>query len=240
MQTVLRLIYPSQCLTCSEMVEEDLSLCGSCWRDTVFIRGLCCQSCGVPLPGAPGEDDSTALRCDDCMRIARPWTRGAAAMLYTGNARKLVMAFKHGDRTELAKPAAKWMLAAMPDIAPDTLVVPVPLHWRRFLKRRFNQAALLARQISRTADLPYLPDALIRQRATKPLDGHTRDARFEALSGAIRANPKRATQLDGKRILLVDDVMTTGATLATCTEACMAAGADHVDVLTLARVPKAV
>ncbi len=219
------------------MVEEDLSLCGSCWRDTVFIRGLRCRSCGVPLPG---EDDGTDLRCDDCMRIARPWSRGAAALLYSGNGRRLVMAFKHGDRTELAKPAAKWMLAAMPDILPSTLVIPVPLHWRRFLKRRFNQAAVLARHIAREADLPYLPDALLRHRATKPLDGHRREARFKALEGAIKANPKHAVRLDGQRVLLIDDVLTTGATLATCTEVCMAAGADHVDVLTLARVAKAV
>jgi predicted amidophosphoribosyltransferase len=148
------------------------------------------------------------------------------------------MGLKHGDRTELAKPAAQWMSAVMPEQPSDTLVVPTPLHWMRFLKRRYNQAALLAREVARINGLDYLPDALVRLRRTKPLDGHTRQARFEALQGAIKANSKHQSTLAGRRVLLVDDVMTSGATLAACTEACMGAGADHVDVLTLARVAK--
>ena len=235
MQTALRLIYPAQCLTCSEMVEADFALCGSCWGKTHFIRELTCCRCGVPLQGDPGDDEAT---CDDCIAIARPWSRGAAALLYKGNGRKLVMALKHGDRTELARPAAAWMQSVMPEQPADVLVVPAPLHWMRFLKRRYNQAALLARELALLAGLDYRPDALIRPSRTKPLDGHTREARFKALQNAIQPNPKHASRLEGRHILLVDDVMTSGATLASCTEACMQAGADHVDVLTLARVAK--
>ncbi len=235
MQTVLRIIYPSQCLTCGEMVEEDFALCGPCWRDTAFINGLTCDTCGVQLPG---DDDGTQAQCDDCIRVARPWSRGAAAFMYRDNGRKLVLGLKHGDRAELAVPAAKWMCAVMPKLDPDTLVVPVPLHWMRFLKRRYNQAALLAKEVARLSDLTYLPDALHRTKSTKPLDGHSRDARFAMLDAAINANPKRAAQLEGRRVLLVDDVMTSGATLAAATEACRAAGADHIDVLVLARVAK--
>lgn len=235
MQTALRLIYPAQCLTCSEMVEADFALCGGCWGNTHFIRGLTCKSCGVPLPGDKTEDDAS---CDDCIATARPWSRGASALIYKGNGRKLVMALKHGDRTELARPAAHWMTAVMPDQPDHALVVPTPLHWMRFLKRRYNQAALLAREIARLTELDYLPDALVRPRRTKPLDGHTRVARFEAMQGAIEPNPKHLSKLAGRHILLIDDVMTSGATLASCTEACVAAGANHVDVLTLARVAK--
>lgn len=235
MQTILRLIYPSQCLTCSEMVEEDFALCPACWGRTAFIQGLTCCECGVPLMG---DDDTADAHCDDCLRIARPWSRGFAAMLYRDNARKLVLGLKHGDRTDLAKPAAGWMAKRLPSLPTDTLVVPVPLHWLRFLKRRYNQAALLAQHVSQQAGLDYLPDGLIRLRATKPLDGVSRDSRFATLESAIASHPKRRNLLQGKRVLLVDDVMTSGATLAAATEACRQAGAVHIDVLVLARVAK--
>lgn len=235
MQTLLKMIYPSQCLTCAEMVVEDFALCGSCWRETAFISGLTCQSCGVPLPG---EEDGTSIQCDDCLRIARPWSQGASALMYRDNARKLVLALKHGDRTDLAKPAARWMVDVMPEQTVGAIVMPVPLHWLRFLKRRYNQAALLAKEVASLTGLNYLPDGLMRTKPTKPLDGHTRDARFGVMDGAITPNPKRVADLAGKQILLIDDVMTSGATLAAATEACFAAGADHVDVLTLARVAK--
>ncbi|MEM7470677.1 MAG: ComF family protein [Pseudomonadota bacterium] len=235
MQTVLKLLYPSQCLTCGELVEEDGALCGGCWRDASFIRGTRCSQCGVPLPG---EDEASYIRCDDCIRITRPWQRGAAALMYRGTGRRLVMALKYGDRTDLAASGASWMLAALGEVTPDTIVVPVPLQWRRFLKRRYNQAALLASEVAKKAKLDYIPDGLHRVRPTKPLDGHTREARFTVLQDAIDANPKQAARLSGKPVLLVDDVMTSGATLAACADACLRAGADHVDVLVLARVAK--
>ncbi len=235
MQTLMRMIYPSQCLTCAELVVDDFALCGTCWRDTSFIKGLTCKSCGVPLPG---DDDGTLVQCDDCLRVARPWTRGASAVMYRGNGRKVALALKHGDRTDLAKPAARWMVDVMPEQTANTIVVPIPLHWLRFLKRRYNQAALLAKEVTKLTGLDYVPDALLRTRSTKPLDGHTRDARFAALENAICPNPKRFSSLNNRPVLLIDDVMTSGATLAAATEACLAAGADHVDVLTLARVAK--
>ncbi|MEM9582278.1 MAG: ComF family protein [Pseudomonadota bacterium] len=235
MQTLMRMIYPSQCLTCGELVVEDFSLCGKCWGKTSFITGLTCASCGVPLIG---DDAEGAVQCDDCIRTARPWSCGASALLYRGNGRKIVLALKHGDRTDLAGPAAQWMVAIMPVQTPGTVVVPVPLHWLRFLKRRYNQAALLGKHVAQLSGLEFLPDALVRTRSTKPLDGHSREARFKSLQDAISPHPKRGSQLEGRRVLLIDDVMTSGATLAAATEACLDAGADHVDVLTLARVAK--
>lgn len=235
LQSALKLVYPSQCLTCGIAVEEDLSLCGTCWREAYFIHGLTCRSCGVPLPGDDlGED----IQCDDCITTARPWYRGKAALMYRGKGREVVLRLKHGDRTDLARPAGQWMARVAPNLDPNTVVVPVPLHWLRFLKRRYNQAALLAQVVASELNLAYLPDALHRPRATESLDGKNRNERFSTLDGMIVPHSKRGKTLNGRPVLLIDDVMTSGATLATCTEACFAAGAKQVDVLVLARVAK--
>lgn len=236
-QSLIGAVYPPQCIMCDARTAEDFSLCGSCWRDTPFIEGLVCDTCGCPLPGE--GDDSSGLLCDDCLKIARPWERGRAALEYRDLGRKVVLALKHGDRTELARAAAPWLRrAAGPIWRDDAVLVPVPLHWSRLFRRRFNQAALLAQRLGMLTGADYLPDALIRTRKTKPLEGHNREARFQALSGAIAPHLKHGARLSGRRVILVDDVMTSGATFAAATEACHAAGATGVFTLALARVVK--
>jgi ComF family protein len=173
------------------------------------------------------------------MTIARPWSRGRATFLYRDTARKLVLALKHGDRLDIAKPAAIWMAqAARPMLLPDMLVAPVPLHWMRLLKRRYNQSALLSAIVARETGLAYSPDLLTRNRRTPSLDGASRDTRFATLHAAISVTPGRRHRIIGRNVLIVDDVMTSGATLAACAEACLTAGAAQVFVLTLARVAK--
>ncbi|MGB8623975.1 MAG: phosphoribosyltransferase family protein, partial [Paracoccaceae bacterium] len=180
------------------------------------------------------------VRCDDCLTLDRPWTRGRAALLYKDNARRLVLALKHGDRAELARPAASWMArAAAPILQPGMVAAPVPLHRLRLFRRRFNQAALLAHGIARETGLELCPDLLLRRRVTEVQDGKGVEARFVNMSGAITAHPRRQARLAGRHVLLVDDVMTSGATLAAATEACLEAGAAAVSVLVLARVAKA-
>ena len=234
-QTALSLIFPTQCVCCSAFVDGEGGLCHGCWGDTPFIQGTICDSCGVPLPG---ETDHETLICDDCLHLVRPWDKGRAALSYAGKGRELVMAFKHGDRTEIAVPAARWMSGVFEPLANGHLVVPVPLHWTRFLKRRYNQSAVLAKSVARTLDLTFAPGALLRSRPTKSLDHEPLANRFDLLDGAIAPHPRYGERMEGEKVLLVDDVMTSGATLAAATEACYAAGADHVDVLTLARVLK--
>lgn len=236
MQSLLRALYPAQCMACSAVVDSENSLCGACWRDTPFITGLVCDSCGVPLPG---EATSARELCDDCLTIARPWARGRAALLYEQNARRLVLALKHGDRTELAPGAASWMCRAGADaLAEATLVAPIPLHWSRMIKRRFNQASELAHWVAKQSGLPHMPDLLQRTRWTNSQDGRNREARFENMAKAITVHPRRLHHAEGARICLIDDVMTSGATFASASEACLAAGAKAVTVLTLARVHK--
>ncbi len=173
------------------------------------------------------------------MITPRPWVKGRAALLYKDNARRMVLALKHGDRQELAEPAALWM-AQVIDAFPlkDMIVAPVPLHWMRMLKRRYNQSALLAQALARHVGLPMCPDLLQRQRRTQSMDGLTKEVRFTSVKGAIRAHPRRRHRLAGRPVLLVDDVLTSGATLSAATDACLAAGSGPVYVVTLARVAK--
>jgi ComF family protein len=236
MQAALHVLYPPQCISCAAPVTSDFGLCGDCWRETPFIAGLVCDQCGLPLPGT--EPGGQAL-CDDCLTVARPWVRGRAALMYRDNGRSLVLALKHGDRMDLARPAAGWLArAGQPILRPGQLAVPVPLHWTRLFRRKYNQAALLSKALAGAAGLDHCPDALVRLRGTGTQDGRTRDGRFANLTGAFRVPPRRQALVAGRDILLVDDVMTSGATFAAATEALHAAGARRVDVLSLARVAK--
>lgn len=236
LQAALHLLYPPQCISCGALVTSDFGLCGDCWRETPFIAGLVCDRCGVPLPG--GDPQETAV-CDDCMTIARPWGQGRSALVYRDNARSLVLALKHGDRMDLARPAAGWLLqATRPMLRPGMLVVPVPLHWVRLLRRKYNQAALLSKVLAGLAGLEHCPDALFRRRTTGTQEGRTRDGRFANMADAFGVPKSRSGLVEDREILLVDDVMTSGATFAAATEALFAAGARSVDVVALARVAK--
>lgn len=235
MQTLVQLVYPPRCLSCGGLVETDFGLCTGCWKETPFIAGLACDLCGVPLPG---QSDGVE-HCDDCMTVQRPWVQGRAALVYKDRARRMVLALKHGDRQDIAKPAARWMARQTRAVLRENMVaVPVPLHLHRMLARRYNQSALLAEHLAEALEIDWCADALHRHEATPSLDGKGRNERFETLQGTIRASEWRTRMIEGRPVLLVDDVMTSGATLAACAEACLAAGATEVCVSVLARVAK--
>lgn len=235
MQSVLRVLYPPQCISCGEIVDEPGALCGPCWQATPFLGQAVCDCCGAPMVGQVAEGDI----CDQCMTIARPWARGRAALAYRDNGRRLVLALKHADRLDLVRPAARWMArAGAPLLREGMLAVPVPAHRWRLLRRRYNQAALLAQELARVAPVTYVPDALVRSRRTRVQDGMGQEARFQNLSGSISPHPRHGARLDGAGVVLIDDVMTSGATLAAAAEAALAAGAREVCVLVLARVAR--
>ena len=235
-QTALSIVYPSQCLGCGTAVAGEVGLCGPCWRETPFVGGAICEGCGVPLPGSMPERN---IWCDSCISTPQPWARARAALLYEGMARKLVLALKHGDRHEIAMPAGVWMARAGVDLwEPHTLLLPVPLHWTRLFRRRANQAALLTKSVARQTGLDWGPDVLERPNRTPNLDGKSREDRFNILRGAISVAPRRRHRIAGRPVVLIDDVMTSGATFAAATQVCLAAGASSVSVLALARVVK--
>lgn len=233
---MLETLYPTRCVACGEETAESQMLCATCWPDVHFISGLVCDACGVPLQGDARPESQF---CESCFKSPPAWGKGRAVALYQGSVRRMVLALKHADRLDIAIPMASWMSGAVRGLTePDSIVTAVPLHRRRFFLRRYNQAVLLGNRLAKNENLQFVPDILIRVKPTLMQKGMTRQQRFENLRGAIAINPRQSAKIQGKPVLIVDDVMTTGATLSACAEACLAGGAKTVNVIVLARVAR--
>lgn len=241
MKGALRLVFPPQCLSCGTPVTEEGGLCALCWREADFIHGTCCTCCGAPLPDS-GDADTEAgdlLSCDECLITPRPWQSGRAALVYRGTGRKLALMLKHGDRLDLAPALGGWLArTAEPLVQPGMVVVPVPVPLRRLLRRKYNQAEILARPVARAYGLDFLPGALRRLRHTPMQDHRSVTDRYANQKDAITAPTRIAQRLQGRPVLLVDDVMASGATLCAAATALNAAGAGPLSILVLARAVK--
>jgi ComF family protein len=244
---LLDLLLPPRCLKCGTQVEQQGALCPGCWKDLTFLSAPLCARCGYPFEFEPFEFEPVEFEkahdslCAQCIRRPPAFGRARAVFRYDDASRGLVLSFKHRDRTDAASAFGAWLArAGAPLLADADLIMPVPLHWLRLFRRRYNQAALLAGALSRASGRPAVYDALIRSRPTPSQGGLGREARRRNVRGAFRVRPGRAAALAGRRILLVDDVLTTGATAEECARALYGAGAAAVDLLTLARVVRAV
>ncbi|UPG74404.1 ComF family protein [Roseomonas gilardii subsp. gilardii] len=245
---LLDALLPPTCLTCREPVMRHGAFCPDCFRELQRIGDPLCDGCGLPFLHAEqgmtvegmadgGMTDGGRLFCAPCAERPFPFARARAAFVYGEVPKRLILPFKHGDRPDLARPIARAMALAGKDLLAEAgILVPVPLHWRRLLRRRYNQSALLARHLGRLSGRPWLPDGLRRVRGTASLGGLGMVGRLQEVEGAFRVTPRGGRAIAGQRVLLVDDVLTSGATAAACARALLAAGAREVDVLAVARV----
>ena len=230
---VLDFVYPPRCPACGGGVGEQGGLCAACWEDLSIPSDPCCVSCQRPFASTgPGEGASCAV----CLATPPLHDGIAAGTLYTDTARKLVLAYKHGRRIALAPLLARLIAARLPPAMGNRVIVPVPLHRRRIWQRGFNQAALLGRQLHQLGHGPLCVDALVRNRPTPPLGGLGKEARARTLSGAITLRPARVGMIADADVILVDDVLTSGATSTACVRALKRGGARSVIIACFARV----
>jgi ComF family protein len=235
---LLDLLLPPLCVCCEAPVETQGVLCSACFGQTNFITEPCCARCGVPFAAAVQGCAPGGAVCPSCLAEPPLFGRARAALRYDARARQLILPLKHADRPELAAVLAPHMARAGAALLRQAdVLVPVPLHRRRLLQRRYNQAALLARAIARRTGVPTSLDALVRHRATDSLGEKSAAERAATVADAFTLRPARAGLLAGRSVVLIDDVMTSGATANACTATLLAGGAHSVDVLVAARVP---
>lgn len=229
---VLDLLLPPRCPVTGTLVGENGAISPSYWKNLHFIDGARCACCGAPFRVAASAD----MVCAQCLQHPPVFARARAALRYDDASAVMILRFKHADATHFTPLFARWLQRAAADILPYCdLILPVPLHRWRLLKRRYNQAALLGHALSRQTGIPHDPFLLRRNRATPPQGKKTHSERQQNIRKAFTLAPHGAAALKGKTILLVDDVYTSGATVKECATLLLENGAKSVNIVTLAR-----
>jgi len=237
LRTALRLILdftlPPLCPSCREPLGDGIGLCASCWSKLSLIEPPYCARLGIPFVYDPGP----GLLSMEAISNPPAYDRARAAVRYDDVASSLVHGFKYGDRLDLAPMMGRWMARAGRELLADAdALIPVPLHWRRLWARRFNQSAALAGAISALCSVPVAHNGLKRLRATPQQVGLSKTERADNVQGVFRVPADQKAEIAGRRLVLIDDVLTSGATVDACARALLRAGAAHVDVLVFARV----
>lgn len=231
-KTVSDLLFPPTCHGCGEHVSAPGSICPYCWQNIHFITPPYCPVMGLPFQYDPGD----GFLSGEALQNPPVFDKARSAVIHDGLVRRLVTQFKYADRLELAPVMGQWMIRAGQDlIAESDLIIPVPLHRWRFFTRRYNQAAELARMIAAQTNLPFMPEALLRHKATHHQVGLNAKERMKNIKGAFSVSPNGANILKNKNILLIDDVYTTGATVNAAAKSLKKGGANKVFVLTFSR-----
>ena len=231
---LLDLIYPPNCMACQTPTSAPHTLCPRCWNQARFIERPYCERLGTPFAVDLGE----GLLSPKALSDPPVFNRARAVMRFEdGPARQLIHQLKYNDHMDMADPMGLWMTRSGADLLKDAdVLIPIPLHRLRLAARRFNQSALLARVISRQSGVSYDADALIRIKATTPQIGLSRQARADNVQGAFALSPEGEMRILNKKIILIDDVLTTGSTINAAARTLLRAGAQNVDVLVFARV----
>ncbi|MBU0800823.1 MAG: ComF family protein [Alphaproteobacteria bacterium] len=231
--TALDFILPPRCPATGDVVDAPGMVSPGAWDGLRFIAAPVCACCGLPF----GFEAGAEALCLACLRDRPPYASARAALAYDDGSRNLILRFKHADQTHVVFTFIPWLKMAGRDmLATADVIIPVPLHRGRLLKRRYNQAALLADALSRATKIKWLPHTLRRHKATTPQGFMTARARLLNVKRAFAVPESRRADIAGKNIVLVDDVYTTGATVIECTKTLLAAGAAAVHILTIARV----
>jgi len=234
-EAILSLIYPAFCLSCGKFIPEGF-LCPQCLNELKLISPPFCPLCGLPYDiSYPSEH-----LCTECLSGKRHFKMARSAFAYEGVGRELIHSFKFGKKKPLLPFLSQLMwkaLSSYPELLSVDLVVSVPLHPKRERERGFNQSALLAKEMAKRTGLPFTPNLLRKVKLTPPQSSLTRKERLKVVKGAFTVAKRGNISLGGKKILLVDDILTTGATADECTRTLLSAGAKEVFVFTLARTP---
>jgi ComF family protein len=228
----LDIALPTLCISCREPVDGE-GVCPTCWAKLSFIAPPYCPRLGIPFVYDPGP----GLLSMEAIAAPPAYTRARAAVRFDEVARTLVHALKYQDRTDLAPPMGRWMARAGRELLAEAdMLVPVPLHWRRGWSRRYNQSGALARVIGNQSGVKLRGDVLRRIRATEQQVGLSRPQRASNVQGAFKVAVEAQPDVQGRHVIVIDDVLTSGATVDACARALLRAKAAQVDVLVFARV----